>query len=182
MKPIGLSLAALFTLTACGSDTTPVSTETMAVECYTIWFGALPDYEGQSVTIRACLNDTTCSEEHELTATSGSSDYYDDFYLVAHFYPSDSGNFIGDEENNVDVALWYSPKFAATLGDDDRATLVVKAEDGTTMMETVSAVPYLDDLRTFRDGDVLCKSVYLRLDGSARPLPGGDPESLPPTR
>jgi len=185
MKPLVLSLAALLTLSACGSDTTPVSTETdVLVQCYAIWFGALPDYEGQSVTIRACLNESTCSEEHELTATSGSHRYYDDFYLSAAFDPEGHhhGNDPENEIINLSVSLFYMPEFAATLGDEDRATLLVKAEDGSIMMEIVSEVPYLDDVRTFRDGDVLCKSVYLRPDGTARPLPVSDPEAPPPTR
>ena len=134
------------------------------------------------------MNDTTCSDEHELTGERGASLQYGDwdngFRLHAQFDPQGHplGNDAENETVNLGVDLWYSPEFAATLADDDRATLLVKSENGSTMMESVSAVPYLDDVRSFRDGDVLCKSVYLKLDGTERPLPVHDPDAPPTTR
>jgi hypothetical protein len=181
---------AFLAFSACASDRTAVTSEEgVAVECYALWLGALPDYAGQSVTIRACLNESTCSDEHVLTAERGASrDYgswHDGFHLVAHFYPEGDiyypeGVYVGDEEINLGVSLFYSPEFAATLSEEDRATLFVSAEDGSSMMESVSAVPYLDDVR--RDGEILCKSVYLGLDGTERPRPASDPQESPPSR
>ncbi len=155
-------------LAACASDTgNDTGSNAGLLVCTTTWFGTLPGYVEPSVRVRACLNEGTCSDEHVLTPELGASREYETglenefFHFGAAYYPSGSGNYIGAEENNLDVVFEYSPEFATTLADDDRATLVVNADDGSTMTDSISQVPY-------RSSSLGCKGVYLDLDGSER--------------
>ena len=158
-------------LSACsGTDTKP-SQQGDILQCITRWDGDM-DYAGSALTIRACLNAALCSDDLEMVLPDGVVEHYPDFDFWAGIYQMQS-----DETQLLGVQLWYLPRVAATLGDEDRPTLTVTDDAGNVMIDSVSQVPYeteyFDESGEERGSPsdprtIMCKSVALNLDGSNR--------------
>jgi hypothetical protein len=163
-----VALLTLGSLSACTSDKgNSTGSEAGAYVCGSAWWGALPGYDRPSLSIRACMNERICAGEHVLTTERGAHEYLENeaVYFAAAYYPSGSGNYIGDEENNLDVHFEFLPAVAATLSDSDRATLTIWADDGSMMIDSTSEGPYRSGMSS---GGETCKGISLHLDGSER--------------
>jgi hypothetical protein len=158
------------------NDAVPTDMGAEAISCSSSWQGTLA-YSGTRLTFRTCLKAGHCSAERELPSLSAlaelpvectklgdlpvscgepSAEENPEFGMGAGWDP------VAGEPGLVDVMvmLRYPLQVASTLGDRDRASLTIKAEDGSVLVESESQVPY----RSFEG----CKGVAPDLSGAPR--------------
>jgi len=70
------------------------------------------------------------------------------------------------------VKLVYYPGFAATLTNDDRATMTIKTNTGEMLVDAVAIDPYLTEAVPYWDPVATCRNAYLDFDGASVPSSG----------
>jgi hypothetical protein len=194
---LAASIAAVLGLQGCEPERNASTTEGGSdVTCISHWSGQI-QYDGQSLKVQACLNADNCSDEIELVLdwdaqrpqqpsscgpsgapseqycrekdpnTRSVAKEYENFLFAAYVRRSSEATsaslmeFVAFHE--------YTPAFASTLTNADRATLTVTGDDGEVIVESVSAVPYAEtpigELET-------CRALRLDLDGTPVPEAG----------
>lgn len=132
------------------------------IQCLTSWRGEIADYEDEQLSVRACLSPALCSEEVQFGADGrGILAQYPDFDFQAWLYRRET-----ETPGKFDVVLTYLPRVASNLRRGDRATLLVKDEAGSIMIDSVSQVPFTISRESGAPADEECRAATLNLDGS----------------
>jgi hypothetical protein len=158
-KNFGCLIWLVGALLGCSGEPPAKDSSGLAITCITHWKGEVVHNESQIRTVQACLKAGLCSEEVELLATDGAFVSYQDFDFSAWTAAPDE-----EMPGMLEVELAYPPRVAANLGEDDRPSLRVRDDQGASLLESTSQVPF--DV-TSAEGET-CKGVLLNLDGTGR--------------